>query len=253
MYRAFNLTNSDLSDLPSEDGAISYNQNKSLVKKSLEAFLAQGVLDGTKLKEHWFPSIEADIFISHSHADEDSAIKFAGWLERNFGLTTFIDSCVWGHANNLQRSIDDQYCFTPDREHYEYSKRNLSTSHVHMMLVAALSEMLDSTECVFFINTSNSISSADEAISKTKSPWLFYELSAIRTLRRRKPARQVTLLENMSRHLKKAAASLELEYCVPLSDLTAVTPSQLNSWRASNSLMGSDALDLLYDKFPEDV
>jgi hypothetical protein len=253
MYRAFNLKDSDWSKLPRESGAVRYDQNIDLVKKSLESFLARGILDGTKLKEHWFPPIKADIFISHSHNDEESAIRFAGWLEKYFGLTSFIDSCVWGHADALQRTIDDQYCLNSDRESYAYSKRNQSTSHVHMMLAAALCEMLDATECVFFLNTTNSISSAVEAISKTKSPWLFYELGAIRTLRRQRPNRQIVLLENMSGHLKKAAASLELEYCVPLSSLSTITPPQLTSWRTNNSSRGPESLDFLYDTHPENV
>lgn len=43
----------------------------------------------------WFPQIKADVFISHSHSDEKLAIIFAGWLYNAFGLTAFIDSCVW--------------------------------------------------------------------------------------------------------------------------------------------------------------
>ena len=44
-----------------------------------------GVIDGTKLQEDWFPTVNCDIFISHSHKDEDLAITLAGWLYETFG------------------------------------------------------------------------------------------------------------------------------------------------------------------------
>ena len=61
---------------------------------------------------------------------------------------------------------------------FDYDKRNYSTSHVHMMLSIALSRMIDKCESVFFLNSENSISIAEE-ISKerTASPWIYNELS----------------------------------------------------------------------------
>ena len=63
------------------------------------------------MQANWFPQIKADIFISHSHKDEDLALALAGWLKVSFGLTAFIDSCVWGYANDLLKMIDYKYCY----------------------------------------------------------------------------------------------------------------------------------------------
>ena len=56
----------------------------------------EGTLSAARIEEKWFPTFDADIFLSHSHQDEKLAITFAGWLYKNFGLKTFVDSCVWG-------------------------------------------------------------------------------------------------------------------------------------------------------------
>ncbi len=42
--------------------------------------------------DNWFPSIKSDIFLSHSHKDEDTALKIAGYLKNNHKLEVFVDS-----------------------------------------------------------------------------------------------------------------------------------------------------------------
>lgn len=71
--------------------------HQSKVQLVLKKFLlSDGSIDGSRMQENWFPQIEADIFISHSHQDEGLAIALAGWLYEKFRLVSFIDSCVWG-------------------------------------------------------------------------------------------------------------------------------------------------------------
>jgi hypothetical protein len=253
MYRAFNTINCDWSQLSGQSAATKHASNKSAVKASLDSFIKDGVVDGTKLGAKWFPMIKADVFISHAHDDEDAALNCASWLKSEFGLESFIDSCVWGHADDLLKMIDNKYCLNEGRDTYSYEKRNQSTSHVHMMLVTALTEMIDAAECTFFINTLNSITS-EEAVSKTKSPWLFYELGVMRTLRRKVPQRLQILKEDFSFGTTKKAAELKVEYVVPLSELTPLSVTQLNKWMeksASSSIQGMSALDLLYEDCPE--
>ena len=147
------------------------------VKDNLKNYtLMNGVLDGTKMQDDWFPQIDADIFLSHSHSDEKRAIAFAGWLYEKFGIKTFIDSCIWGYSNNLLKMIDDKHCYQEHNNTYNYNARNYSTSHVHMILSVALTKMIDNTECIFFLNTPNSIS-ASTIIDKTESPWIYSEFN----------------------------------------------------------------------------
>jgi len=254
MHRAFNIVNCTWSDTFAEFGRLVRNENERRIRDSLAPFIKGEIVDGTKLADHWFPQVEADVFISHSHSDREEASKCAGWLKSEFGLRPFIDSCVWGHGDALLRMIDDAYCVNPGGETYNYEKRNGSTGHVHMMLATALGSMIDAAECVFFIKTQNSITSA-EAVSKTKSPWLFFELATIRTVRRKKPSRRMRdLLENFTRGTIKASSYYEAEYEVPLSELTDLRSEDLKAWAGRYQQANpkpQSALDLLYEVAPQ--
>ena len=250
MFRAYNLENCNWSGVPPQSGDAIYKLSSASAKKSLESFLSTGIVNGSKLSNHWFPKIKADVFISHSHKDESTAVKCASWLKDSFGLESFVDSCLWGHADDLLKIID-KACLNPGGETYDYNKRNGSTSHVHMMLSTALSTMLGACECVIFINTPNSITS-NEAVAKTQSPWLLSELGTMRIIRRKKPERALIQLENFSGQTKKAV-DLTMEYIVPLDELTPLDSDQLKAWRASFKANPRKlhALDLLYEIAPE--
>lgn len=149
MYRGYNLT-----DATFTQNALNYQYGKNLyedfqktIRPSLESYIIDnGILDAEEIQKDWFPEVNAHIFISHSHKDKDLAIALAGWLRYKFGLDAFIDSCVWGYANDLLKILDDEYCKHSHSDLYDYNKRNYSTSHVHMLLMAALNKMIDKTE-----------------------------------------------------------------------------------------------------------
>lgn len=73
------------------------------VNQELENMVLKGtdIPDGVAIQNDWFPEINADIFISHSHSDRDLANGIAGWINQKFGLRCFIDSNVWGHADMI--------------------------------------------------------------------------------------------------------------------------------------------------------
>ena len=97
------------------------------------------VFDASAIQKDWFPQINADIFISHSHRDEKTAKALAMWLKNEFNLTAFIDSAVWGYFEDLLLTIQQ----TTDLAS--------ATSHVHMMLNMALMQMIDKTESLFLL------------------------------------------------------------------------------------------------------
>jgi hypothetical protein len=108
-----------------------FEQYKTIVHEDLKYFIYDtNNLNGNLMSKDWFPEIDADIFLSHSHADENLAISFSGWLNETFGLCVFIDSEIWGYSNKLLKIIDNKYCKNYDGN-YSYEKRNFSTSHVH--------------------------------------------------------------------------------------------------------------------------
>lgn len=156
MYTAFNYTPSNYfynhAINPYMDiGESLYMAQKKEVEKCLERYISiDGIINASALKEHWFSVSKKDVFISHSHNDIHKVKAFAGWLHSNFGLESFIDSCSWGYCDDLLRKLDDKYCYDSKKDVYKYNLRNYTTSHVHMMLSTALTEMIDNSECVIF-------------------------------------------------------------------------------------------------------
>ena len=65
-------------------------------------------LDGDLIQKKWFPPQDVDVFLSHSHKDLNKAVKIKKILE-HFGLKVFVDSAVWGFAEDLLRDIDEIY------------------------------------------------------------------------------------------------------------------------------------------------
>lgn len=119
MYRGFNIElnwSKDTSFKYFETiGENLFQSNLQQTKVSLDQFIQTGgKLDGSAIQDFWFPQIEADIFISHSHKDIDTAKALSGWLSEKFGLKTFIDACIWRHSNELLAKIDHQYCLLPE-------------------------------------------------------------------------------------------------------------------------------------------
>lgn len=226
MFAGFNLvTNKALAQDFIEKGEIIYNDNKKHVQKELEKFIQEdNSLDGTAMRDNWFPQIKADVFISHSHKDKDIALGLAGWLKEHFGLTAFIDSSVWGYAGNLLKEIDDKHCLQKDGN-YSYQKRNHSTSHVHMMLSTALTIMMDNTECLIFINSQNSIETKG-AIEQTHSPWIYLEIAMSKLIRKIEPERKTVLIKKAF----EASEQLIIKYNLDLNHLANINDNYLSSW-----------------------
>lgn len=161
MFRGYNLdlsNNEKQSFLGISDQEIENYENelknlKSILKSKVNDTVVlprekDGKIDGSKLIDDWFPRHKSDVFISHSHNDTRTAKRLAVWLNKNFGLTVFIDSIVWGSANELLKGIDNVYSVLERKNGnttYNYDTRNYTTSHVHMMLSTALNDIIDQT------------------------------------------------------------------------------------------------------------
>lgn len=228
-----------------EEGKKLYESMKLKIDTNLKNFFSNGKLDGTKLSNHWFPQIKADVFISHSHKDFESVLTLAGYLYKKLDLICFIDSCIWGYSDKLLKAIDKRYCTTKNENTYDYDLRNLSTSHVHMMLTVALTKMIYNTECLFFLNTPNSILPKDSVKNKTLSPWIYTELSMIKYTDKKSALTHRTLQENFS----KSMEYLSVEYDVDdiLKDLPILNSADIQKWGEQKFKNKFKALDYLYE------
>lgn len=178
------------------------------------------------MQSNWFPQISADIFLSQSHADENLVIAFAGWLKKEFGLECFIDSCIWGYSENLQRLFDKKYNYDEDGK-LIYRKVLEVSSHVHIMLNSALLQMIDNCECVIFINTPKSVRPRD-VINKIVSPWIYSEIGMTKLVKKK------TIDEYRVKKLyesRKEFSDFSIEYKLDTNHLTNLTINDLNQWR----------------------
>lgn len=236
--------------------ALFANHEKEVQDCLAEYITEDGIINGTELKEHWFSISPKDVFISHSHNDLNKVKAFAGWLHDCFGLEAFIDSCSWGYCDDLLHKIDKKYCYNSKSKTYDYKLRNYTTSHVHMMLSTALTEMMDKTECIIFFNTPNSINMANELdkINRGKgkttiSPWIYHELSMTTMLQTIRPNRKEKIIEHFAKDsLDKPTFKYDVKKA--LSGMIKLTDEQLKQWNDNwmkrPVRVKEEALDELY-------
>lgn len=177
-FKSSNVTKEEIQDFKKrKESAFIELKNYLLDEKNL--------LSAELIQEHLFPEVEADIFLSHAHADEDKVIALAICLEK-IGFKTFVDSCIWGNARDLLKVIDNEYCGHSNGKSYSYEARNFSTANVYMILNTALHRMIEKSELFIFLGTENSTSLSQniERQESLVSPWIFSELTFVNQVRR---------------------------------------------------------------------
>lgn len=239
MYKGFNLTLSDSffsNDLSITQYDIVFDkeENKRKIRKKVKDLVnAEGVVSADDIVEDWFDGIEADIFISHSHRDEDLAINLAIWLQDEFGLTSFIDSCVWGNFVDLSKDFNNKFSRSDVSSNYDYNKAQNVFAHMNTILNTSLTKMIDKCEVVFFLNTENSI--IESSFSKgdiTLSPWIYHEL-LISKIIRKTPHIRGSMESKFEEKVfdSMISESLKIEYDPEVDHLYSLDEQNLKDWK----------------------
>lgn len=262
MYRAFKIeANYKLNKLLNQqsDDNSKFEKLYSIVKKqtkpNLEPKLLKMInyssltmksLDADSIWNEWFPRIEVDVFISHSSKDTRLAKSLARWLNTQHQLTSFIDSEIWGHSDELLKEVDNIYCLNRNKTKYLYKNRNGSTAHVHMMLSYALTRMIERTECFIFSQSHNS-ATVEESVNGTYSPWVFHELATVDTIEPKKPMRLMNKITNQRSVAITESLHLKIKYPLLGKRLRKINPEDLLNWaRIKSNREKSNSLDILY-------
>lgn len=193
-----------------------------------------GIIDGSNLSKLVFPfdREQYDVFISYSHNDEDDAEYLYHYLQSQ-GLNCFLDSTIWHSADNLLRKIDNKYCLNKDGKHYDYRKRNFSTSHVHAMLSMAMLEAINRSECCIFLKSNNSVTLEDGIENQTLSPWIYEEITYAKmckiTLPERFRLRKIKMFSDGGPVglLESVSDNLRIAYNIDLKDFQEITHKDL--------------------------
>lgn len=210
---------------------------KTRFKTYLQAILhpANGIINGDKLKNIIFPTQgygqewNFDIFISHSHNDLSSAQKLASFLRNDLRMKPFIDSYIWGSADELLKEIDKDYCAHSNGKSFDYNKRNFSTSHVHTMLSMAILEIIARCKAFVFIESDESLdyNQLKDYNLKTISPWLYQELQYANML-------SIAVFHQLNEERSfSEGGRLTISYEADLSNFKSLTAKQLQEM-ASN-------------------
>jgi hypothetical protein len=234
-------------------GETHLNEQKSRYQKALKNYVTDGTTDGTKLQNDWFPEVNADIFISHSHKDLELAQGLAGWLNAKFNLRCFIDFNVWGYADELLEKINSEFSDKRlDKEGgylYSHTKCNTAAKHVNTMLSIALEKMIDKTETTFVINTTNSIDKYEDVYEKsTYSPWIYTEIVCTELVRKKHLSEYRKQIIKFVQENIKSYNSQEYSaaYKVSLEHLKDIDINTLCDWERKHVDSWEYALDELY-------
>lgn len=234
-----------------------------IAKKNIDAEVSKALStdNANWIMDTWFPQYNADIFLSHSHGDYNLAKKLAAQFE-SFGLKVFIDSEVWGYANELLRKVDNECCVKSvnldGSNIYSYEKRNQTTAQINIMLAHALIRMIDITECFVFLETAKSATKADKSNIETMSPWLFHELNVVRVIEQRPKVRRRNFAEDSA--MEKLAESVTgFKFTASTQNMSILSYAQLKTFfmnvRIGHNVLGdtncygAKFLDLFFEKF----
>lgn len=167
MFARFNLKLDDDWFYDRKQDHSSLYSEKKQIQKSIENYIFNDIyLDASSIENAWFPNVDAKVFLSHSHKDENKVLMLQEYLLYEYGITSFVDSTVWGYADDLIRLIDEKNIDS-----------NRTASFVYILLQSALVKMIDSCECLIFLNTPNSVLMNDVIRgTSTDSVWLYNEL-----------------------------------------------------------------------------
>lgn len=81
MFAGFNVAIEDKKEFYDyyDSGLEIYYKDKIVLVNDLEKYInPDGSLNGKEIENEWFPDIEAQVFLSHSHDDLDFVVSFAG-------------------------------------------------------------------------------------------------------------------------------------------------------------------------------
>ncbi|GAA9514751.1 toll/interleukin-1 receptor domain-containing protein [Helicobacter pylori] len=126
------------------------------------------ILNHSEIKEAFFSPFEpqlkdAQVFLSHSHADKNKALKVKNYLESETNHRVFIDSLFWDYKDNVLNKLA------------EYDDISGIEDAFTLILRESLEDMIKKCPYFVFLQSNNSVS--NQGLSRiTYSAWIYEEL-----------------------------------------------------------------------------
>ncbi len=128
------------------------------------------ILNHRELQEAFFspfkPQLKnAQVFLSHSHADKNKALKVKGYLEEDLDAEcVFIDSLFWDYKDDVLNKLA------------EYDNISRIEDAFTLILRESLEYMIKKCPYFVFLQSKNSVSLNQDLLGITYSAWIYEEL-----------------------------------------------------------------------------
>ncbi|WRF09868.1 toll/interleukin-1 receptor domain-containing protein [Helicobacter pylori] len=139
------------------------------------------VLKRNEIKEAFFspfkPQLKnAQVFLSHSHADRNEALEVKDYLEEYLDAEcVFIDSLFWDYKDDVLNEL---------AKYAEYDDNDISVikDAFTLILRESLQDMIEKCPYFVFLQSKNSVSLNQDLLGITYSAWIYEELKIANSL-----------------------------------------------------------------------
>ncbi|MCQ2783786.1 toll/interleukin-1 receptor domain-containing protein [Helicobacter pylori] len=145
------------------------------------------ILNHNKIKEAFFspfkPQLKnAQVFLSHSHADRNKALEVKNYLENQTKRKVFIDSLFWDYKDDILNELA------------EYNDISKIKDAFTLILRESLQDMIEKCPYFVFSQSSNSVSFNQNLLKITYSAWIYEELRIAHSISESRP---IPMMESM--------------------------------------------------------
>ncbi|WP_441738794.1 toll/interleukin-1 receptor domain-containing protein [Helicobacter pylori] len=140
------------------------------------------ILNHNKIKEAFFspfkPQLkDAQVFLSHSHADKNKALEVKNYLESetNHRVRVFIDSLFWDYKDDVLNELE------------KYDDTSKIKDAFTLILRESLQDMIEKCPYFVFLQSNNSVSFNQDLSCITYSAWVYEELKIAHSIRESRP------------------------------------------------------------------
>ncbi|GAA6863210.1 toll/interleukin-1 receptor domain-containing protein [Helicobacter pylori] len=137
------------------------------------------ILNHNKIKEAFFspfkPQLkDAQVFLSHSHADKNKVLKVKNYLESETNHRVFIDSLFWDYKDDVLNELA------------KYDDTSKIEDAFTLILRESLQDMIEKCPYFVFLESKNSVSNQGLSCI-TYSAWVYEELKIAHSIRESRP------------------------------------------------------------------
>ncbi|MCQ2616806.1 toll/interleukin-1 receptor domain-containing protein [Helicobacter pylori] len=149
------------------------------------------VLNHNEIKEAFFspfkPQLKnAQVFLSHSHADKNKALKVKGYLEEYLDAEcVFIDSLFWDYKDDVLNKLA------------KYDDTSKIEDAFTLILRESLEYMIKKCPYFVFLQSKNSVSLNQDLLGITYSAWIYEELKIAHSISAISESRPIPMMESV--------------------------------------------------------